>query len=144
MMEYAFDGGSFAPGATFTSEAVTRGIRVRVVSRYSLTHSQPQFKRWFFLYTVRITNESAKTVRLMSRHWIIEDANGQREEVRGAGVVGKQPVIAPGQSHQYTSGCPLATQFGSMQGTYQMATEDGEVFDAEIAPFTLSEPTQVH
>ena len=129
---------------TFTSEAVTRGVRVQVESRYSASHSQPQFKRWFFLYKVKITNESKKAVRLISRHWIIEDADGRREDVRGPGVVGEQPVLSPGESFEYTSGCPLTTPFGSMRGTYQMTTDGGELFDADIAPFTLSEPTNVH
>jgi ApaG protein len=129
---------------SFTSEATTRGVRVRVDARYSPSHSQPQFKSWLFLYTVKISNESSHVVRLISRHWIIEDANGEREEVRGPGVVGQQPVISPGESYEYTSGCPLTTPFGSMRGTYQMVTEDGDMFDVEIAPFTLSEPIQVH
>jgi ApaG protein len=129
---------------TFTSEAVTHGVRVQVESRYSASHSQPQFKRWFFLYKVKITNESQQTVRLISRHWIIEDADGRREDVRGPGVVGEQPVLSPGESFEYTSGCPLTTPFGSMRGTYQMTTDGGKLFDAEIAAFTLSEPTNVH
>lgn len=128
----------------FTSEAVTKGVRIQVESRYSASRSQPQFKKWFFLYNVKITNESKTTVRLISRHWIIEDADGRREEVRGPGVVGEQPVLSPGESFEYTSGCPLTTPFGSMRGTYQMATEGGEVFDADVAAFTLSEPTNVH
>ena len=128
----------------FTSETVTRGVRVKVESRYSASHSQPQFNRWFFLYNVKITNEGPKTVRLISRHWIIEDAEGRREDVRGPGVVGEQPVLTTGESFEYTSGCPLTTPFGSMRGTYQMSTEDGETFDADIAAFTLSEPTNIH
>jgi ApaG protein len=143
MADYAFKK-EINTESTFTSEAVTRGLRVKVVSRYSPTHSQPQFKRWLFLYTIQITNESSKVVRLISRHWIIEDGDGKREEVRGPGVVGEQPVLSPGQTFEYTSGCPLTTPFGSMRGTYQMVTDDGEMFDAEIAPFTLSEPTPVH
>lgn len=128
----------------FSSEAVTRGIRVKVVCRYSREHSQPELNRWFFLYTVDITNEGADTAQLISRHWIIEDADGRVEEVRGPGVVGQQPILAPGASFEYTSGCPLQTSFGSMRGTYQMLTEEGETFDVEIAPFTLSEPYTVH
>ncbi len=131
------------PGS-FTSEATTRGIRVQVDARYSPSHSQPQFKSWLFLYNVRITNESSRVVRLISRHWIIENADGEREDVRGPGVVGQQPVLSPGDSYEYTSGCPLTTPFGSMRGTYQMVTEDDDMFDVEIAPFTLSEPIQVH
>ncbi len=128
----------------FKSEAVTDGIRVRVVCRYSAEHSQPQLNRWFFLYTVQITNESSRTVQLVSRHWIILDADGRREDVRGPGVVGQQPSLPPRQSFQYTSGCPLTTPFGSMEGTYQMVAEGGHKFDAKIAPFTLSEPITVN
>jgi ApaG protein len=80
------------------------------------------------------------TVQLLSRYWIITDATGEVQEVRGPGVVGEQPILAPGQSFEYTSGCPLTTPFGSMHGTYQMTTSTGEPFDATIAPFTLSEP----
>jgi ApaG protein len=81
---------------------------------------------------------------LLTRHWIITDANGRVEEVRGPGVVGEQPVLQPGQSFTYTSGCPLRTSFGVMEGTYQMITSTGAQFDAEIAAFTLSEPYTVH
>jgi ApaG protein len=128
----------------FTSEAVTRGIRVRVQSEYAPERSQPHQNQWFFLYTVQIANESFETVQLISRHWIITDGNGHVEEVRGPGVVGKQPVLQPGQAFQYTSGCPLGTPFGSMRGSYQMITTDGQSFDSEVAPFTLSEPYTVH
>ncbi len=123
-----------------SSEAVTRNIRVHVEVQYDSSRSSPQQNRWFFLYTVQITNESTDTVQLISRHWIITDAMGQVEEVRGPGVVGNQPVLAPGQSFEYTSGCPLTTPYGSMHGTYQMITKAGEHFDIEIAPFTLTEP----
>jgi ApaG protein len=127
-----------------TSEAVTRGIRVHVESQYDPTRSRPQQNQWFFLYTVRIANESPVTVQLLSRHWVITDATDHVEEVRGPGVVGEQPVLAPGQSFEYTSGCPLTTPFGTMRGTYQMVTTQGERFDVEIAAFTLSEPRTLH
>ena len=123
-----------------TSEAVTQGIRVRVKAQYDPGRSSPQQNQWFFLYTVQIANESPVTVQLLSRHWIITDATGHVEEVRGPGVVGEQPVLAPGQSFEYTSGCPLTTPFGSMHGTYQMVTSQGERLDVDIAGFTLSEP----
>lgn len=123
-----------------TSEAVTRGIRVRVRSEYSPERSRPHRNEWFFLYTIQIANEGTERVQLLSRHWIITDAMGHVEEVRGPGVVGEQPVLLPGQAFQYTSGCPLKTPFGSMQGSYQMVTQNGEIFDVEIAPFTLTEP----
>lgn len=129
-----------------TSEAITNGIRVRVVSQYLSDHaaSEPRERQWFFTYTVRITNEGLDTVQLISRHWIITDANGHDEEVRGPGVVGAQPVLATGESFEYTSGCPLRTAFGTMRGSYQMVSDDGQEFDAEIAPFALNVPYAVN
>ncbi len=124
------------------SEAVTRGVRVQVESRHDPGRSHPGL--WFFLYTVTLSNEGDEPVRLVSRHWIIQDANGRVEEVRGPGVVGETPRLEPGESFEYTSGCPLPTAFGSMRGTYRMVTDSGEAFDAEIAEFTLSPPLQVH
>ena len=126
------------------SEAVTRGIRISVETQYDPTRSSPQQSQWFFLYTIRITNEGPVTAQLMTRHWIITDATGHVEEVKGPGVVGEQPVLAQGQSFEYTSGCPLTTPFGSMRGSYQMTTADGERFDAEIAEFILREPHAMH
>ena len=128
----------------FTSEAVTRGIRVHVTSQYSPERSQPSKNQWFFLYTIEISNEGTETVQLVTRHWIITDASGHVEEVKGPGVVGQQPVLAPGEAFEYTSGCPLTTPFGMMQGTYQVVNQDGEQFDVEIAQFQLSEPYTVH
>lgn len=128
----------------FTSEAVTRGVRVQVESEYAPDRSDPSRNEWFFLYTIRIINEGTETVQLLTRHWIITDGTGHVEEVRGPGVVGKQPILAPGESFEYTSGCPLSTPFGVMEGTYQMTTAGGERFDAKVAPFTLSEPYTVH
>jgi len=122
------------------SEATTQGVKVRVVSHYVPKRSSPEDGQWFFIYTVRITNEGAETVQLVSRHWIITDANGEVEEVRGPGVVGAQPVLDPGQGFEYTSACPLHTPVGTMHGTYRMITPAGAEFDAEIAPFSLSEP----
>ena len=127
-----------------SSEAVTNNVRVEVESRYAAEQSQPFQSHWFFHYTVRITNEGEETVQLISRHWIITDATGHTEEVRGSGVVGEQPVLGPGESFQYTSGCPLKTSGGLMRGTYQMVTEDGDHFDVEIAPFQLHEPYTIH
>ena len=127
-----------------TSEAVTNNVRVEVESQYAPEHSQPFQNHWFFYYTVRITNEGDETVQLLSRHWIVTDASGRVEEVRGPGVVGEQPVLAPGESFQYTSGSALKTSTGVMRGTYQMVTEGGEHFDVEIAPFALHEPYTVH
>jgi ApaG protein len=127
-----------------SSEAVTHGVRVEVVSQYAPEHSQPFQREWFFHYTVRISNEGEDTIQLLTRHWIITDATGHTEEVRGEGVVGEQPVLRPGESFQYTSGCPLKTSTGVMRGTYQMVTKEGERFDVEIAPFALHEPYTVH
>jgi ApaG protein len=126
------------------SEAVTRGIRVQVQAEFSPAHSHPDQHHWFFLYTVSISNESDQTAQLVTRHWVINDASGQVEEVRGPGVVGQQPVIEPGQSFEYTAGCPLTTPYGSMRGSYQMVTADGSRFDAEIAEFALRAPFTVH
>jgi ApaG protein len=128
----------------FSSEAITRGVRVVVQSEYAPGKSRPAQNEWFFLYTVRISNEGTEPVKLVTRHWLITDATGHVEEVRGPGVVNKQPVIKPGESFEYTSGCPLQTRFGVMEGTYQMVSENGDLFDARIAPFELSEPTSVH
>jgi ApaG protein len=127
-----------------TSEAITRGIEVRVESRYVPEQSDPDRGGWLFAYTVRIANHGEETVQLISRHWIITDGNGNVEEVRGPGVVGAQPVLRPGESFEYTSACPLRTDFGTMHGTYQMLTEDGEYFDAEISAFSLSTPYAVN
>jgi ApaG protein len=128
----------------FTSESVTRGIRVSVLAEYAPDRSRPDQHQWFFLYTITIANEGRDTVQLISRHWIITDGSGRVEEVRGLGVVGQQPALTPGDEFTYTSGCPLTTPFGTMKGTYQMVTKAGEPFDVEVAPFTLSEPYTVH
>jgi ApaG protein len=126
-----------------TSEAVTRGVRVEVEARYSPERSHPG-AQWFFLYTVTVHNEGREVVQLLSRHWIITDATGRVQEVRGPGVVGEQPRIAPGESYTYTSGCPLPTPFGSMQGSYELEAAGGERFDARIARFELREPRAIH
>ena len=125
------------PQPSPVSEAVTNDIRVEVLSRYSTENSRPLEDNWIFQYTVRITNQGAETVQLVSRHWIITDGLGHTEEVTGPGVVGEQPVLAPGESFQYSSWCPLKTPTGRMHGTYQMARADGNQFDIEIAPFAL-------
>lgn len=127
-----------------TSESVTRKIRIRVESHYDPERSDTDRERWFFVYTIRIANEGSETVQLISRHWMITDANGEVEEVRGPGVIGEQPVLEPDQSFEYSSGCPLGTPFGTMHGTYQMVTRNGEHFDAEIAPFALSLPYAIN
>ena len=129
---------------SYSSEALTRGIRVQVVARFDPQRSDPIAGHWFFLYTVTIENLGDEKVQLMTRHWIITDGNGQIEEVRGPGVVGEQPVLAPAESFRYTSGCPLTTDVGKMEGTYEMITDSGRAFDATIAPFTLAAPGPVH
>jgi ApaG protein len=128
----------------FSSEAITRGVRVHVNSEYAPDRSKPARNEWFFVYTVKISNEGSEPVQLMTRHWVITDDTGRVEEVRGPGVVGQQPRLEPGESFEYTSGCPLQTSSGQMEGTYQMVSESGETFDVKIAPFTLSGPYTVH
>ena len=127
-----------------TSAAVTSSVRVQVESRYHPDYSTPARNEWFFSYTIRITNQRPDHVQLISRHWIITDETGRVEEVRGPGVVGKQPVLKPGQSFQYSSFLTLAAPTGAMRGTYQMIGEDGTPFEIEIAPFALREPYTIH
>jgi ApaG protein len=124
------------------SEAVTNQIRVEVMSRHSPENSRQG--EWVFQYTVRITNLGNETVQLVSRHWIITDALEHTEEVVGPGVVGEQPVLAPGESFKYSSWCPLKTPTGMMRGAYQMVRTGGEPFDIEIAPFALKARYTVH
>ncbi|MCS6900025.1 MAG: Co2+/Mg2+ efflux protein ApaG [Myxococcales bacterium] len=127
-----------------TSSASTQGIHVSVRSRYIPEQSSPAERRYVFAYTVRIENRGTTRAQLRSRHWIITDGNGEVEEVRGPGVVGKQPILAPGESFEYTSGCVLKTAHGTMRGSYQMIRDDGSSFDAEIATFGLSLPTSLN
>ncbi len=122
------------------AEAVTKGIKVMVRTRYLAHQSAPANNRFVFSYEVRISNESEETVQLKTRHWVITDAQQQVEEVRGEGVVGETPVLEPGRSFKYTSGCILKTTFGTMHGTYQMFLEDGSSFDVEIPAFLLAAP----
>jgi ApaG protein len=126
--------------AELTSSAETQGIRVRVQSHYLADQSSPRQERYEFAYTVTISNEGSRSAQLRTRHWVITDARGTVEEVRGDGVVGKQPRLMPGQSFQYTSSCALATPVGTMHGTYRMWRDDGTYFDAVIAPFSLAVP----
>lgn len=126
---------------TAGSVAITHGVRVTVKSMYLDHQSAPSAGRFVFAYTVRIANESQGTVQLKTRHWIITDATGEVREVRGEGVVGEQPTLPPGEHFEYTSGCILKTQWGTMHGTYQMHREGGGQFDAEIAPFLLAHPS---
>jgi ApaG protein len=126
------------------SEEVTRGIRVQVTSFYDAERSSPQESYYFFAYRVRITNLDSDTVQLVSREWFITDANGEVQRVQGPGVVGEQPVLARGESFEYTSFCPLPTAVGSMHGSYRMVYQNGESFDAAIAPFSLAAPHAVN
>ena len=128
----------------FSSDALTRGIRITVQSRFEPERSAPDEGQWFFSYHVRIANEGERVAQLISRHWIITDGDGKEQIVRGPGVVGEQPVLEPGEAFEYTSGCPLGTPVGSMRGTYRMVARGGEAFDAEIAPFGLAEPRVVN
>lgn len=121
-------------------EAITRGIRIRVEPRYMEEQSSPEDSHFVWSYTVEISNDGTKTVQLKSRIWRITDALGRTEEVRGPGVVGQTPVIAPGKSFHYTSGCPLKTPQGIMVGSYQMTDEAGELFDVAIPAFSLDSP----
>jgi ApaG protein len=121
-------------------EKVTRSIRVRVRPEYLEAQSAPDEGRFFWSYTVEIVNEGSETVQLRSRYWRITDANGRIEEVRGPGVVGQTPVISPGESFEYTSGCPLRTASGIMVGSYQMEQPDGTLVDIAIPPFSLDSP----
>ena len=127
-----------------TSTAVTADVRVDVRARYSDEHSAPAASRWFFLYTIRITNEGDAKVQLLNRHWTIVDGTGHTEEVHGPGVVGEQPVLEPGQAFEYTSGCPLPTPFGSMAGIFDMQRDDDTEFEAEVALFQLMQPGSIH
>ncbi|MCB9727813.1 MAG: Co2+/Mg2+ efflux protein ApaG [Deltaproteobacteria bacterium] len=126
------------------SESTTRGVRVTVESAYVPERSAPEQDYYFFAYRVRIANEGEETVQLISRHWVITDGDSKVEEVRGPGVIGEQPVLEPGQTHEYTSACPLRTQVGTMHGTYQMVSASGSSFDAAIAPFTLALPNALN
>jgi ApaG protein len=119
-------------------------IQVDVETQYLDEQSAPEQNRFVFAYTVTIRNTGTVPARLLSRHWIITDANGKEQEVRGEGVVGEQPHLKPGEGFQYTSGTMLETPVGSMRGSYQMIADDGKDFDAEIPPFTLSLPHTLH
>ena len=122
--------------------AVTRQIEVTVEPAFMPERSIPDKGQFFWSYTIVITNSGDETVQLRTRHWIITDANGKREEVRGAGVVGEQPVLAPGERYEYTSGVPLPTSSGIMTGRYQMVSESGEQFEIDVPTFSLDSPSE--
>lgn len=121
-------------------ETVTHGVRVRVTPQYLEEESSPDDDRYVWAYTIDIVNEGNETVQLRTRHWRITDATGRTEEVRGPGVVGQTPVLEPGASFRYTSGCPLTTPSGIMVGSYQMTTEAGERIDVKVPAFSLDSP----
>lgn len=119
-------------------------IRVSASTAYVSEQSEPARDRYVFAYTITIENAGSATAQLISRHWIITDALGKVQEVRGEGVVGEQPVLAPGGSFEYTSGCVLETPVGTMHGSYQMVADDGNGFDADIPAFRLAVPNVLH
>ena len=122
----------------------TRSITVTVRPFYLEQHSSPAESHYVWAYHVRIENLGNETVQLRNRHWSITDGQGRQQEVRGPGVVGEQPVLAPGESFEYSSWCPLKTSAGVMRGTYQIVSESGDQFDIEIAPFALKARYTVH
>jgi ApaG protein len=119
-------------------------VKIAVIPQYLPDQSRPDEGMYAFAYTVRITNQGQVPAQLISRHWLIEDALGHREEVKGLGVVGHQPLLRPGEHFEYTSGCPLPTNTGSMQGSFFFVAEDGERFDAPIEEFALRTPGSLH
>jgi len=126
------------------SDVTTNGIRVQVTTRYLAERSAPRDNEYVFAYFIRITNVGTETAQLLSRHWVITNSDGEVEEVRGDGVVGQQPVLEPGASYDYNSGCHLKTSVGTMHGEYTMVTASGETFEARIAPFTLAVPNALN
>ena len=119
-------------------------IRIKVATNYVDEHSEPDVDRYVFAYTISIENLSDVPAQLLSRHWVITDANGKVQEVSVDGVVGEQPRLAPGETYRYSSGAVLETPVGAMQGSYRMQTDDGSDFDAPIPPFTLAVPGVLH
>jgi len=140
----ALDSGTERRGGRLGSDTTTRGIRVEVTSSYAPDKSSPREGTYLFTYHVRISNVGGETAQLISREWIITNADGEVERVKGPGVVGEKPVLQPGAHFEYTSFCPLKTAVGSMQGSYQMVTQDGTRFDAAISAFTLAVPRSLH
>ena len=120
--------------------SVTRDIRITVLPEFMPDRSDADEAQFFWAYTVEIANQGSVTVQLTARHWKITDANGKLQEVRGPGIVGEQPVLKPGETFRYTSGCPLSTPSGIMTGTYRMVDEEGRAFDAVIPVFSLDSP----
>lgn len=126
------------------SVTTTQGIRISVKPNYWPERSSPESSNFAFMYTVEIANVGGEVAQLKSRHWVITDANGKVEEVKGDGVVGKQPRLGPGEKFEYTSWAMLKTPFGTMRGSYFMVRPDGSEFEAEIAEFVLTQPHALH
>ena len=126
------------------AESKKYDISIQVRTTYIPEQSDPNADRYVFAYTITIANEGTASAQLISRHWVITDAENQVQEVRGLGVVGEQPFLRPGESFEYTSGTSLGTPVGTMRGSYQMVAEDGQKFEAEIPEFTLSMPRILH
>jgi ApaG protein len=122
------------------SDTITEGIRIRAEPQYLAERSQPAAGEYVFAYQITISNVGDAPAKLVSRHWVVSDSTGEEQHVRGAGVVGEQPRLAPGQEFQYVSYCPLPTAVGAMHGEFQMVRDDGAAFDARIEPFTLAAP----
>ena len=119
-------------------------IDINVTPQYLPEHSQPEYNQYAFAYHITITNNGDQTMTLLRRHWIITDGNDKQREVHGSGVVGEQPAIAPGESYSYTSGVPLETPFGTMEGSYHMIDEDGQAATVPIPQFVLTAPRTLH
>jgi ApaG protein len=126
------------------SDITTNGIRVQVTTKYLLERSSPRDNEYLFAYFIRVSNVGTETAQLISRHWVITHSDGEEEEVRGEGVVGEQPVLAPGAVYNYNSFCQLKTSVGTMHGEYTMVTPSGDTFEARIAPFTLAVPNALN
>jgi ApaG protein len=127
-----------APSTRGHSDEVTQGVRVRAAACYLEEESDPSMRQFLYVYRIRFDNEGKETVQLLSRHWIIVDAQGRREEVRGDGVVGEQPTLGPGESFEYTSGCPLKTEWGTMEGSYLFRNDNDEQFEVSVGRFFLA------
>ena len=126
------------------SNTTTKGIRITARPSYVPERSTPSQGMYFFAYEITVANEGELPARLISRHWVITDGTGQKQEVRGPGVVGEQPRLSPGQQFRYVSYCPLETPVGSMEGAYQMVRDDGSEFEARIGAFTLAAPNALN
>ena len=126
------------------SDTTTNGIRVQVTTKFLPERSSAKDNEYWFAYFIRISNVGEETAQLLSRHWVITNTDGEEEEVRGEGVVGEKPVLAPGATYDYNSFCHLKTAVGTMHGSYTMVKADGDTFEARIAPFTLAVPNALN